>query len=60
MNTIIESIINGNRRDALQQLINSEYLLEDLFKELLTQQMPSEIIIMYRIAVRMGYITFKE
>lgn len=60
MEQIIESIINGQRKQALQQLIDSQYLLEDLFEELLFHQMPHEIITMYRIAVNQDYLTFKE
>jgi len=58
MEQIIESIINGQRRQALEQLINSEYLLEDLFEELVEQNMVPEILVMYRIAVNQGYLTF--
>ena len=60
MDEIINSILNGQRVQALRQLRDSQYLLEDLFEELLTQQMPKEIITMYRIAVNHGYLTFKE
>ena len=58
MEGIIESIINGQRKQALEQLIDSAYLLEDLFEELLNQNMQREIITMYRVAVRVGYIKF--
>ena len=58
MEEIIESIINGQRKQALEQLMDSAYLLEDLFKELLNQNMPNEIITMYRVAVRVEYIKF--
>ena len=58
MEEIIESIINGQRKQALEQLMDSAYLLEDLFEELLNQNMPNEIIAMYRVAVRVGYIKF--
>lgn len=60
MHEIINSILNGQRKQALQQCIDSQFTLEDLFEELLTQQMPKEIITMYRIAVNQGYLTFKE
>ena len=58
MEEIIESIVNGQRKQALEQLMDSAYLLEDLFEELLTQNMSNEIITMYRVAVRVGYIKF--
>ena len=60
MEEIIESIINGQRKQALEQLMESSYLLEDLFEELLSQNMPNEIITMYRVAVRVNYIKFGE
>lgn len=58
MEDIIESIINGQRKQALKQLQASPFLLDDLFEELLNLGMCEEIITMYRIAVSQGYITF--
>ena len=58
LDTIIESIINGQRKQALDQLCDSRYLLEDLFELLLEKQMPEEIIRMFRVAVSSGYISF--
>ena len=60
LETIVESIINGNRRQALQQLSDSKYLLEDLFEYLLELNQPQEIITMYRVAVNTNYITFGD
>ena len=60
MEEIIESIMNVQRKQALEQLMESSYLLEDLFEELLSQNMPNEIITMYRVAVRVNYIKFGE
>ena len=60
MNDIIESIRNGQRTQALEQLFQSHYLLDDLFECLLREDMAKEIITIYRIAVSTGYITFKE
>ena len=60
MEEIIESIMNGQRKQALEQLMESSYLLEDLFEELLSQNMPNEIITIYRVAVRVNYIKFGE
>ena len=60
MEQIIESILEGQRIQALEQLISSLYLLEDLFEELLELGIPKEIITMYRVAVNQGYLTFKE
>lgn len=58
MEKIIRSIINGQRKQALEQLKESPYLLVDLFEELLTRGMCKEIIAMYRVAISKGYITF--
>ena len=60
MDEIIESIRNGQRKQALEQLLQSSYLLEDLFERLLEEGMAKEIIVMYRIALNQGYIHFKE
>jgi hypothetical protein len=60
MEYILESIMNGQRKQALEQLMDSDYLLEDLFEKLLSQNMPNEIITMYRVAVRVGYIKFGD
>ena len=60
MEYILESIMNGQRKQALEQLMESSYLLEDLFEELLSQNMSRELITMYRVAVRCGYIKFGE
>ena len=60
MDKIIESICNGQRKQALEQLIDSPYILEDLFERLLEEDMAKEIICMYRVAIHADYITFKE
>ncbi len=60
MDEIIESIHNGQRKQALEQLLQSPYLLDDLFERLLKEDMAKEIISMYHIAVSQGYLTFKE
>ena len=60
MKEIIESIMNGQRKQALEQLMESSYLLEDLFEELLSQNIAYEIITMYRVALRVNYIKFGE
>ena len=58
MNEILESIQNGQRKQALAQLYASAYQLEDLFQALLEANEPEEIIKMYRVAVSTGYIKF--
>jgi len=60
MEEIIESITNGQRRQALEQLMHSQYTLEDLFEYLLYHQQPEEVIIIYRIALSIGYLKFGE
>ena len=60
MHEILNSILNGQRVQALEQLIDSQLTLDDLFEELLFHQIPKEIIIMYRVAINQGYLTFKE
>ena len=60
MEQIIESILVGQRIQAIEQLKASQYLLEDLFEKLLELGIPKEIITMYRVAVNQGYLTFKE
>ena len=60
LETIVESIINGQRRQALEQLSDSKYLLEDLFEYLLELNQPQEIITMYKVAVNSNYITFGD
>lgn len=57
LDTIIDSIRNGQRKQALAQLCDSKYSLEDLFERLLEEQMPKEILCMYHIAVNSGYIS---
>ena len=56
MDNIIESIVNGGRKQALQQLRDSEYTFEDLIVELETQSMNDEILRMLRIAINTSYL----
>jgi len=60
METIIESIINGQRKQALSQLKDSQYTLDDLFEELYLSGMSKEIITMYRVAMNNGYIKIED
>ena len=60
MQEIIESIINGQRKQALEQLKRSQCTLEDLFEYLLTENMCEEIVTMYRIAISTGYLRFSK
>ena len=60
MDEIIDSIRNGQRKQALEQLEKSPHILEDLFERLLEENMAKEIIVMYRIAINQGYLTFSK
>ena len=60
LDTIVESITNGQRKQALQQLSDSDYFLDDLFEYLLELDQPQEIITMYRVAINNNYITFGD
>lgn len=60
MGEIIESIINGQRKQALDQLYNSPFTLDELFTTLIELEQCQEIPRMFRIAVNENYITFGE
>ena len=44
MEEIVKSIINGQRKQALKQLMHSQYTLENLFEYLLHHQQLEEVI----------------
>lgn len=56
MNEIIESIINGQRKQAIEQLKESPFRMADLMEELQDAEMQDEIIKIYRVALHTGYI----
>lgn len=60
MNEIIESIINGQRVQALEQLANSPFTLDELFETLIELEKCNEIPTMFRIAINQDYLTFGE
>ena len=60
METIIESIINGQRKQALNQLKESYYNLADLFEALQDQEMNKEVITLTNILINNEMITEKE
>ena len=60
MEEIVESIINGQRKQALKQLMHSQYTLEDLFEYLLYHKQPKEVIVIYKVALSIGYLKFGE
>lgn len=60
MDEIIESIRNGQRKQALAQLIEGSYPLEYLFKRLIEDDMIDDIIPMYKVAISTGYILLTD
>jgi len=56
MNEIIESIDNGQRKQAIDQLKESPYCFDDLLEELLRMEQCDEMVKMYRVAVNVNYI----
>lgn len=56
METIIESIINGQRKQALSQLKESDYNFTDLIERLLSDGELDEVTTMFKIAVNNGFI----
>ena len=59
MEEIIESIINGQRKQAIQQLKDSSYGLDDLFEELISLDMADETVKMLRVAINTKYLIVK-
>ena len=55
---IIESITNGQRKQALRQLTESDHTMQDLFSELLDVGLEKEVLRMFIIAGNIGYISF--
>ena len=60
MEEVVESIINGQRKQALKQLMHSQYTLKDLFEYLLYHQQLEEVIVIYKVALSIGYLKFGE
>ena len=56
MDDIIESIINGQRKQALEQLKESPWYLIDLIEELQERDLDNEILSIVRVADNHGYI----
>lgn len=59
MEEIIESIINGQRRQAIEQLKESSFGLDDLFEELISLDMAEETVKMLRVAINVKYLIVK-
>lgn len=59
MEEIIESIINGQRRQAIEQLKESSFGLDDLFEELIELNMQDETVKMLRVAINIEYLIIK-
>ena len=58
MDEIIESIENGQRIQALKQLVESPYGLSDLLEELNGLSMYDEIIRMVRVSENIDFIEY--
>jgi hypothetical protein len=59
MEEIIESIINGQRRQAIEQLKESSFGLDDLFEKLIELNMQDETVKMLRVAINIEYLIIK-
>lgn len=59
MEEIIESITNGQRKQAIEQLKESSYGLDDLFEELISLDMADETVKMLRVAINTKYLIIK-
>jgi hypothetical protein len=59
MNEILDSIGNGQRKQALTQLDDSTYTMRELFDELETRRDYHEILVMFSIAQSQDYIKVK-
>ncbi|MDD3466549.1 MAG: hypothetical protein PHE67_05295 [Campylobacterales bacterium] len=60
MEAVIESIINGQRKQAIAQIKEMNIDLEDVFEYLLNNDMSDEIIRMYKVAISVGYLTVND
>ena len=57
MEEILESIMNGQRKQALSQLRESSFNLEDLLEELRNSEDINEMVTIVKVAFSTGYIT---
>lgn len=60
MEEIIESILNGQRRQALKQLAESGLEFIELIEELNSVGDYEEVTRMFRVAIRIGYLVEHE
>lgn len=58
MDEIINSIINGQRKQALRQLSESRFTFLDLIQELDNLNMSGETLRLVRVAENSGYISY--
>ena len=58
MEEIVESIYNGQRRQALKQIAESDYIFEDCLKYIAENISCEEAIVMVHIAISQNYISF--
>ena len=60
MDDIIESIYNGQRRQAVAQVDTSSITFDELFEELIDRDMLNEIVTIFRIAQSMNVIKVRN
>ena len=58
MEEIVESIRNGQRRQALKQIADSNYIFEDCLKYIAENINCEEAVVMVHIAISQNYISF--
>ena len=58
MEEIVESIRNGQRRQALKQIADSNYIFEDCLKYIAEIISCEEAVVIIHIAIRQDYISF--
>ncbi len=59
LETIYESIVNGQRRQALDQLENSDLVFQDLLEHLEDMGEIHEMVVMFRVAQNNNFILVK-
>ena len=60
MDEIIDSICNGQRKQALEQLRDSDYYFEDLLRRLLEDGVYDDVQIMFQLAISTGHLKEEE
>jgi len=60
MEEIVESIHNGQRRQALKQIAASDYIFEDCLKYIAEAISCEEAMVMLHVAINQNYISFNS